>query len=174
MKIFWSMMFYYFCWWKLQEISDLELTRDDSDKTLPICWRAKTNFPIRYFQKLRPFVKPFWFLWWKKDHIFKELLVSIIYSSLSDVKKFFRPITLQIGSKWLIISRKLLIQPEDYLIISVSSFKKLKPLWLLSNLIWLYIFEFLYILIDAEQRKCVSWDIRWKQCSWWFHHYSWR
>ncbi|KAL9309082.1 Aspartyl protease APCB1 [Arabidopsis thaliana] len=69
----------------LQEVSGLELTRDDSDETLPICWRAKTNFP---------------------------------FSSLSDVKKFFRPITLQIGSKWLIISRKLLIQPEDYLIIS--------------------------------------------------------
>ncbi|XP_010500446.1 PREDICTED: aspartyl protease APCB1 [Camelina sativa] len=69
----------------LQEVSGLELIHDDSDKTLPICWRAKTNFPI---------------------------------SSLSDVKKFFRPITLQIGSKWLIISRRLLIQPEDYLIIS--------------------------------------------------------
>ncbi|EOA37420.1 hypothetical protein CARUB_v10011364mg [Capsella rubella] len=69
----------------LQEVSGSDLTRDDSDETLPICWRAKTNFPI---------------------------------SSLSDVKKFFRPITLQIWSKWLIISRKLLIQPEDYLIIS--------------------------------------------------------
>ncbi|KFK36042.1 hypothetical protein AALP_AA4G070400 [Arabis alpina] len=67
----------------LQEVSGLELTHDESDKTLPICWKA--NFLI---------------------------------SSLSDVKRFFRPITLQIGSKWWIISRKLLIQPEDYLIIS--------------------------------------------------------
>ncbi|CAH2036207.1 unnamed protein product [Thlaspi arvense] len=67
----------------LQEVAGLELKRDESDKTLPICWQA--NFLI---------------------------------SSLSDVKRFFRPITIQIGSKWWIISRKLLIQPEDYLIIS--------------------------------------------------------
>ncbi|CAN8302915.1 unnamed protein product [Cochlearia groenlandica] len=67
----------------LVKVSGLELTRDESDKTLPICWQA--NFMI---------------------------------SSLTDVKRFFRPITLQIGSKWLIISRKLPIQPEDYLIIS--------------------------------------------------------
>lgn len=39
-------------------------------------------------------------------------------SSLSDVRRLFRPITLQIGSKWWIISRKLVLQPEDYLIIS--------------------------------------------------------
>ncbi|VVB00810.1 unnamed protein product [Arabis nemorensis] len=67
----------------LQEVSGLELTRNESDKTLPICWQA--NFLI---------------------------------SSLSDVKRFFRPINLQIGSKWWINSRKFLIQPEDYLIIS--------------------------------------------------------
>uniref|UniRef100_A0A1J3IPV2 Aspartic proteinase Asp1 n=1 Tax=Noccaea caerulescens TaxID=107243 RepID=A0A1J3IPV2_NOCCA len=67
----------------LQEVSGLELTRDETDKTLPICWQAK-----------------------------------FLISSLSDVKRFFRPITFQIGSKWWIISGKLLIQPEDYLIIS--------------------------------------------------------
>jgi hypothetical protein len=67
----------------LQEVSGLELTRDETDKTLSICWQA--NFLI---------------------------------SSLSDVKRFFRPITFHIGSKWWIVSRKLLIQPEDYLIIS--------------------------------------------------------
>ncbi|KAJ0229188.1 Aspartyl protease APCB1 [Hirschfeldia incana] len=39
-------------------------------------------------------------------------------SSLSDVRRLFRPITLQIGSKWWIISRKLVLQPEDYLIIN--------------------------------------------------------
>ncbi|KAL1209212.1 Aspartyl protease APCB1 [Cardamine amara subsp. amara] len=67
----------------VEEVSGLELKRDETDKTLPICWKAK-----------------------------------FLISSLSDVKRFFRPISLQIGSKWLIISRKLVIQPEDYLIIS--------------------------------------------------------
>ncbi|KAH0926146.1 hypothetical protein HID58_018402 [Brassica napus] len=67
----------------LKEVSGLGLTLDESDKTLPICWRA-----------------------------------DFVISSLSDVKRFFRPITLQIGSKWWIISRKLVLQPEDYLIIS--------------------------------------------------------
>ncbi|XP_024005944.1 aspartyl protease APCB1 isoform X1 [Eutrema salsugineum] len=64
-------------------LQEVKLTRDESDKALPICWQA--NFLI---------------------------------SSLSDVKRFYKPITIQIGSKWWIISRKLVIQPEDYLIIS--------------------------------------------------------
>lgn len=94
----------------------------------------------------------------------------LICSSLSDVRRFFRPITLQIGSKWWIISRKLVLQPEDYLIISVSA--------LVSacshdcDLAFLYL-SFVHTF-DAEQRKCMSWDTRWKQCSWWIHHYSWR
>ncbi|XP_010549131.1 PREDICTED: aspartyl protease APCB1 [Tarenaya hassleriana] len=67
----------------LEEVPELGLMLDESDTTLPICWRA--NFPI---------------------------------GSVSDVKQYFRPITLQLGSKWWIISRNLQIQPEDYLIIS--------------------------------------------------------
>ncbi|CAF1929787.1 hypothetical protein Bca4012_072645 [Brassica carinata] len=67
----------------LKEVSGLGLTLDESDKTLPICWRA-----------------------------------DFVISSLSDFKRFFRPITLQIGSKWWIISKKLVLQPEDHLIIS--------------------------------------------------------
>ncbi|KAH7851308.1 hypothetical protein Vadar_009613 [Vaccinium darrowii] len=39
-------------------------------------------------------------------------------SSVSDVKQFFKPLTLQFGSQWWIISRKLHILPEGYLIIS--------------------------------------------------------
>ncbi|KAG2242065.1 hypothetical protein Bca52824_096092, partial [Brassica carinata] len=54
----------------LKEVSGLGLTLDESDKTLPICWRA-----------------------------------DFVISSLSDFKRFFRPITLQIGSKWWIISK---------------------------------------------------------------------
>ncbi|XAR63898.1 Nepenthesin [Bertholletia excelsa] len=38
--------------------------------------------------------------------------------SVVDVKQFFKPVTLQFGSKWWIISRKLRIPPEGYLIIS--------------------------------------------------------
>lgn len=38
--------------------------------------------------------------------------------SVKDVKSLFRPLTLHFRSKWWIISRKLSIPPEDYLIIS--------------------------------------------------------
>ncbi|KAF5200036.1 Aspartyl protease apcb1 [Thalictrum thalictroides] len=38
--------------------------------------------------------------------------------SLKDVKAFFKPLTLHFGSRWWIISSKLLIPPEGYLIIS--------------------------------------------------------
>ncbi|XP_059640684.1 aspartyl protease APCB1 [Cornus florida] len=67
----------------LADVSGKGLIQDDSDPTLPICWRAK--FPIR---------------------------------SVIDVKQFFKPLTLQLGSKWWIVSRKIRIPPEGYLIIS--------------------------------------------------------
>lgn len=40
--------------------------------------------------------------------------------SVADVKRFFKTITLQFGSKWWIISVRLRIPPEGYLTISVS------------------------------------------------------
>ncbi|KAG5536218.1 hypothetical protein RHGRI_023862 [Rhododendron griersonianum] len=39
-------------------------------------------------------------------------------SSVSDVKQFFKPLILQFGSQWWIVSRKLRILPEGYLIMS--------------------------------------------------------
>ncbi|XP_043717057.1 aspartyl protease APCB1 isoform X1 [Telopea speciosissima] len=59
------------------------LIRDESDSTLPICWRPK--FQIR---------------------------------SVKDVKRFFKPLNLQFGSGWWIVSTKLSIPPEGYLVIS--------------------------------------------------------
>ncbi|KAK8710480.1 hypothetical protein V6N13_145801 [Hibiscus sabdariffa] len=41
--------------------------------------------------------------------------------SITDVKKFFKTLTLQFGSKWWIISKKFHIPPEGYLIISVRT-----------------------------------------------------
>ncbi|KAL5722169.1 hypothetical protein ACHQM5_005720 [Ranunculus cassubicifolius] len=38
--------------------------------------------------------------------------------SLTDVRRFFRPLTFHFGSKWWIMSRKISIAPEGYLIIS--------------------------------------------------------
>ncbi|KAJ4959678.1 hypothetical protein NE237_019588 [Protea cynaroides] len=38
--------------------------------------------------------------------------------SVKDVKRFFKPLTLQFGSRWWIVSTKLIIPPEGYLIIS--------------------------------------------------------
>ncbi|WCJ21978.1 Eukaryotic aspartyl protease family protein [Euphorbia peplus] len=44
--------------------------------------------------------------------------VNFPISSVSDVKQFFKTITLQFGSKWWIISTKFQIPPEGYLIIN--------------------------------------------------------
>ncbi|XP_010265186.1 PREDICTED: aspartyl protease APCB1 isoform X2 [Nelumbo nucifera] len=67
----------------LENVPSEELTRDKSDSTLPICWRAKS--PIR---------------------------------SVKDVKPFFKPLTLHFGNRWWILSTKMLIPPEGYLIIN--------------------------------------------------------
>lgn len=67
----------------LEDFLGERLVLDNSDLTLPLCWRAES--PIR---------------------------------SLKDVKGFFRSLTLHFGSRWWIMSRKLSIPPEDYLIIS--------------------------------------------------------
>ncbi|XP_078159483.1 eukaryotic aspartyl protease family protein isoform X2 [Carex rostrata] len=65
----------------LKSISSL--VQDDSDKTLPLCW--KTDFPI---------------------------------SSISDVKKYFKPVTLHFSKRWLFVPTTFVIPPEGYLIIS--------------------------------------------------------
>ncbi|KAJ1698807.1 hypothetical protein LUZ63_007319 [Rhynchospora breviuscula] len=65
----------------LKSISSL--VQDDSDKTLPLCW--KTDFPI---------------------------------SSINDVKKYFKPVTLHFANRWLFVPTTYVIPPEGYLIIS--------------------------------------------------------
>ncbi|KAL8111093.1 aspartyl protease APCB1 [Apium graveolens] len=67
----------------LQSVSTDDLIRDESDTTLPICWRAK--IPIR---------------------------------SVSEVKRYFKPITFQFGRKWLISFLKMRIPPEGYLVVN--------------------------------------------------------
>ncbi|KAI3407886.1 Peptidase A1 domain-containing protein [Psidium guajava] len=67
----------------LRSLASMGLIQDQSDDTLPICWRAE--FPIR---------------------------------SVTDVKHFFKTLTLQFGSKWWILSTKFHIPPEGYLIVS--------------------------------------------------------
>nr|CAD1826683.1 unnamed protein product [Ananas comosus var. bracteatus] len=59
------------------------LTRDDSDQTLPVCWRA--DFPVR---------------------------------SVKDVKRFFKPLTLQFRKRWWVMPTTFTIPPEGYLLIS--------------------------------------------------------
>lgn len=67
----------------LQSVSTDDLIQDESDTTLPICWRAK--IPIR---------------------------------SVSEVKRYFKPLTFQFGRKWFISSVKMRIPPEGYLIVN--------------------------------------------------------
>ncbi|KAJ3694801.1 hypothetical protein LUZ60_000178 [Juncus effusus] len=59
------------------------LVQDESDKTLPLCWKA--DFPV---------------------------------SSVSDVKKFFKPVTLHFMNRWFFVPTTYVIPPEGYLIIS--------------------------------------------------------
>lgn len=49
-------------------------------------------------------------------------LHSCVSRSVEDVKQFFKPLTLQFGRKWWMVSMKLKIPPESYLIISVIKF----------------------------------------------------
>lgn len=67
----------------LQSVFTDDLIQDESDTTLPMCWRAK--IPIR---------------------------------SVSEVKRYFKPLTFQFGRKWLISFVKMRIPPEGYLVVN--------------------------------------------------------
>ena len=40
--------------------------------------------------------------------------------SVSEVKRYFKPLTFQFGWKWLVSSVKMRIPPEGYLVVNVS------------------------------------------------------
>lgn len=103
-------------WLQLGDVSSKGLVQDPSDLTLPVCWRFK--FPIRYPTSIGKHnsITSLWvwlFQLTKSVHLYD-------CSSVSDVKQFFKPLILQFGSQWWIVSRKLRILPEGYLIMSVS------------------------------------------------------
>jgi hypothetical protein len=44
----------------------------------------------------------------------------LVFSSVSDVKKYFKPVTLHFAKRWFFVPTTYVIPPEGYLVISVS------------------------------------------------------
>ncbi|KAL6010941.1 hypothetical protein ACLOJK_001384 [Asimina triloba] len=78
----------------LKDVSLERLIQDESDSTLPVCWRV--NLPLVQLLVTAEDVKKF-----------------CSCRSVEDVKEFFKPLTLHFGSRWWFGSKRLVIHPED-------------------------------------------------------------